>query len=286
MLFSVVTCILNQSEIYFRECALSVANQDVKTEWIIVDDGSTAENRQMYKEVLRTVLNTSSVQLIELEKNVGLAQARNIALERSRGDWTVILDSDDRLATGLIKRLDFLSESAAIVCVEANYFSETTAEHRRVNGFERLYARYGRTALDPLLWFDFYYHGIIARSALLRAINGYAPNLRVGEDQDILLRATEAVPKDRFVFLDVVGYEYRVNSSGVCATRWAEVANNYTTTMLDAANRRDANFTGCRFDGPTLLDGAMVDCYSYQEKSGRWLNWEEYRSKLEEASDC
>src|SRR5205085_7863231 len=176
--------------------------------------------------------------------------ARNHGLSESRGEWIVVLDSDDELEPGIVGAITALPSAAALVSCEARYFDENYEEYRPIQRYELLYKRFGRTPLDPFLWFDFYYHGIVARRWVLEAIGGYDPKLKVGEDQDVLLRALEAIDIASVHFLRSLGYHYRRNAAGVCVTAWPEVLKGYTATMLKAAARRGASFGGCRLKGP------------------------------------
>src|SRR5205814_2339040 len=125
------------------------------------------------------------------------------------------------------------------------------------------YARFGKTSADPFLWFDFYYHGIIARSTLVKKIGGYTSALEVGEDQDVLLRACEALSIGQVLFWNDISYFYRQNPYGVCSTRWQEVEENYLATMLSAATRRGAAFEACRYAETAVIDDAAIDVYQY-----------------------
>jgi glycosyltransferase involved in cell wall biosynthesis len=271
MLTSILTCVFNQREDYIRQCAQSVASQAADIEWIVVDDGSSPEGNNTLRRVLNEESRGIQVTLIELSQNSGLAAARNNALELARGEWVIVLDSDDRLAPGMVSALIELPKYTKLTCVEVNYFSDQVTEHRPIERYERLYRTYGGTVNDPLLWFDFYYHGLISHRSLLERIGGYNSSLRAGEDQDVLLRATESIGIEGVFFLKQVGYEYRNNPAGVCSSRWGEVIENYTRTMLEAANRRGGGFSGCRLAGTEVIDGATVDCYSYRSEKGEWL---------------
>jgi hypothetical protein len=190
------------------------------------------------------------------------------------GEWVVVLDSDDRLAVNLDRMLLALPPHIQLAAFEAKYFSDNGFEHRRIHYFERLFNSRGGTVLDPFLWFDFYYHGIIARNDLLRRIGGYLDGLDVGEDQDILFRAVEALPRSQVRFIGRIGYEYRNNPAGVCCQRWEAVKSNYAATMLAATKRRGAEFRDCRFAGVREVDGSRVDQYEYLSENGEWLSWE------------
>jgi len=276
---SVVTCVYNQNPLLFEECARSVWEQSGIVEWIVVDDGSMPAARKRHASVVSSLPPKIHTVFVPLKQNVGLSAARNVALQLARGNWIVVLDSDDCLASGLTESLLALSPSIALVCFEVNYRQDAFVEHRTLDYFEALFADHGGTETDPFLWYDFYYHGIIARRDLLERVGGYEELLRVGEDQDILLRSLEMISKCQIGFIRKIGYEYRCNSVGVCKTLWPEVLLNYTRTMLAAANRRGATFRDCRFGGTEEIEGCLIDYYEYQDKLGEWHNFHKWLEK-------
>ena len=271
---SIITCVWNQCDQFFSECAASVAAMPADIEWVVTDDGSSPHVTRSYHRIIETVARNVPVRFIKLAQRSGLARARNVALENATGEWVVILDSDDWLASNLGEMLVALPRHFGLVAFETAYFDDFGYEYRRIRHFEYLFNLYGGTILDPFLWFDFYYHGIIARRDLLRRIGGYRDELRVGEDQDILCRAIEALSREEVRFVHELGYGYRNNPDGVCLRQWEAVERNYTNTMLNAANRRGANFSACRFGGFREIDDSRVDQYEYRHSCGGWLSWE------------
>lgn len=282
---SFVTCVYNQTPAFFAECATSVSAQQISVEWIVVDDGSSPESAALHQATVEAVGAPVLTRFIKLPSNVGLSVARNAGIAVATGDWVVVLDSDDRAGVGLAKKLTRLPSSTAVACFEVNYFDEAESEHRRLDYFEGLFRNFSATSLDPFLWFDFYYHGIMVRRELLQRIGGYNPILKVGEDQDILLRVLEEVSPDTVAFVHEIGYEYRSNSNGVCRKMWKEVLAGYIVTMLNGAKRRGAPFDCCRFAEAKTIEGAEIDCYEYRTMSGKWVSWDAWHRNQKGSGD-
>lgn len=83
----------------------SVLNQTYQNyEIIVVDDNDEAT---VYREETLTLINsfTKNIKYIPLAKNSGACNARNIGLEKARGDYILFLDDDDEL---LPKHLELL----------------------------------------------------------------------------------------------------------------------------------------------------------------------------------
>ena len=79
-------------------------------EVVIVDDGSTDGTVKVI-----TSFTDSRIILIKHDLNKGVCSARNTGIEHARGDWIVLLDSDDELIPGALatigKRVQEVSQS-------------------------------------------------------------------------------------------------------------------------------------------------------------------------------
>ncbi|MHC4049213.1 glycosyltransferase family 2 protein [Bradyrhizobium sp. 25ACV] len=216
-MISIVTCIYDQDIDLFSACAKSVAAQTGKFEWIIVDDGSRKPKIDEYRDVLAQLSLWRSTEIIELDVNVGLSLARNVGIPRARGSWIVVLDSDDELGKATVETLSLLPSASRLACFDVDYVrSNGGVEKRRMRRWSELYRQFGRTVADPFLWFDFYYHGMIARRDVFNSIGLYDGSFRVGEDQDVLFKACELIEVDQLQFIEEVGYIYMENPKGVC----------------------------------------------------------------------
>ncbi|QWT54152.1 glycosyltransferase family 2 protein [Eubacterium sp. MSJ-33] len=91
-LVSVIVPVYN-SEKYIAATLDAIIKQDYQEkEIIIVDDGSTDNTYAIIDEYLK---NISCISYFKLEKNLGVAMARNKAIERARGRYIAFCDSDD-----------------------------------------------------------------------------------------------------------------------------------------------------------------------------------------------
>ena len=111
-------------EKYIEKCARSVFEQTYENiEYIFVND--CTKDRSM--KILDTVINEypnkkSNVQIVNHEKNKGLAGARNTAVEHAQGDFLLWVDSDDYIdATTVQKLIGKQSENDADIVVADAY---------------------------------------------------------------------------------------------------------------------------------------------------------------------
>ncbi len=91
-------------------------------EIVVVDDASTDATPQVCRSL-------AGIRLVRLEKNVGLAAARNAGIRASTGEFIALLDDDDqRLPDSLPPQLEALrAEPAAAFCYAQVQIGESTS---------------------------------------------------------------------------------------------------------------------------------------------------------------
>ena len=98
-LVSVIIPVYN-AEKYIRKCLESVICQSYDSfEIIVVDDGSTDSTNVILKNYVRKY---SYIKLIESE-NHGQGYARNLALQKAKGEYIFFLDADDFIERDTLK---------------------------------------------------------------------------------------------------------------------------------------------------------------------------------------
>jgi glycosyltransferase involved in cell wall biosynthesis len=158
------------------------------TEVIIVDDASTDETPKV-------CANFEGVRVIRLDRNVGLAGARNAGIRVARGDYIALLDDDDvRLPDSLPAQIHLLDEhpEAAFCYAKVILGSTDSCEPTEKSLPEELPS-------GDLFWRLLRGNFIPAISAVIRrsALNNsglFDPKLRQVEDWDLWLRLSENAP--------------------------------------------------------------------------------------------
>ena len=91
-LVSIITPCYNSSK-FIEDCINSVLAQTY-TNWemIIVDDLSEDNSKE---KIIVLSQNDTRIKTIFLDKNIGAAEARNIAISKAKGKYIAFLDSDD-----------------------------------------------------------------------------------------------------------------------------------------------------------------------------------------------
>lgn len=127
-LVSIITPSYNSSK-FIEECINSVISQTyLNWEMIIVDDCSIDNSRDL---ITKFAKENDRIKPIFLEENVGAAEARNVAIKKSKGQYIAFLDSDDLWKNHkLEKQISFMNEKNIA-------FSFTSYQPISENGVEK-----------------------------------------------------------------------------------------------------------------------------------------------------
>lgn len=107
------------AEKYLKRCAESLIKQQENIEILLIDDCSTDNSR----EIARQLQNQNScVKVIELEKNKGVSNARNVGIENAHGNYIMFCDSDDWYEENAISTFLKLAKKRKADFITANYY--------------------------------------------------------------------------------------------------------------------------------------------------------------------
>ena len=134
-LISVIIPFYNE-ENYFDECINSVLNQTYQNiEIIIVNDGSD----QIYIDKLEKIKFKYPEKIrVFNKKNEGVSSARNLGIEKSKGEYIAFLDADDKwlpfklehqIKTIKDKNLDFIHGSYFLINENENFVGSFIAKN-------------------------------------------------------------------------------------------------------------------------------------------------------------
>ncbi len=141
---SVIIPIYNREK-YLDKCITSVITQEnVNTEIILVDDGSTDSSGAICDKYAS---EHSNIRVFHTE-NHGVSHARNIGLDNATGDYIAFLDSDDSFNTGALFSLQTaLEKNNADYCIgKIEFFTDDgeyiTTTNTPTHFFEHPLSRY------------------------------------------------------------------------------------------------------------------------------------------------
>ena len=178
---SVIIPCFNQGE-YIADSIESVINQTYKNiEIVIVNDGSTDNSSEIINDQAKKYDN---ILFLDEKENQGVVNARNLAVEKSSGEYILPLDADDTIEpTYVEKAVKILDENPdiGIVYCKARLFGTKNEEW----------------ILPKFDINDFLYDNCIFCTALFRKsdflkVNGYNKNMQYGyEDWDLWMSLVE-----------------------------------------------------------------------------------------------
>jgi len=149
----------------------SILEQSLKKhrlEVVVINDCSTDRT----KDILENW--EDEVRIFNLEKNVGLAAARNFGIKKAKGQFVVFLDADDFIHSDLLRtQLLFLEENTTIDAVSTDYYmvNEKGAHREHVDATKK-----------PIAC------GIMFRKDYLYNIGLYDEEFRAREEEDLRIR--------------------------------------------------------------------------------------------------
>jgi alpha-1,3-rhamnosyltransferase len=182
MTLSVGMAVYN-GEHYLAEAINSVLGQTYKDfEFVIVDDGSTDGTPRILQEF---AAQDPRIQIIR-QSNMGVAAARNTAIENARYDLVAWMDADDRMLPNRLERqIAFATANPdhAVYCSYAYLINSTGKRVGISNNNVDLPA--ARLAEKPSLFLNIVNPSALLRRDAILAVGGYNPAIRYAEDREL-----------------------------------------------------------------------------------------------------
>ena len=204
-LVSVIMPTYNTPERMLREAIDSVRAQLYpRWELCIADDGSTEPH---VDRVLREYASRDErIRICGSAENRGVAHASNRALDQVTGEFVVLADHDDLLEEQALFRV---AECVLADAPDMIYSDEilVTPDGGRILRF----AYRPAFSLEYLRSHPYIVHLAGFRTALLRGIGGFDEALRISQDYDLVLRASEKAR--RIVHIPDILYQWRVHEA-------------------------------------------------------------------------
>ena len=119
-----------KAEEYIERCLNSVLNQSFENyEIILVDDCGNDNSICIAKQIAKTNKNGYKLKIINHERNLGVANARNTILREAHGEYLYLMDADDALTTDTISTLYYTAEKIKAEYVLGSYLKISDSNH-------------------------------------------------------------------------------------------------------------------------------------------------------------
>lgn len=102
-----------------EKCLNSLLNQTIKkdTEILLINDGSTDSSELICRRYIEKGLNAKLIN----KTNAGLTSVRNFSIEKSQGEYLLMIDGDDWLETNTIETIFNNIEDVDLLCFGFNW---------------------------------------------------------------------------------------------------------------------------------------------------------------------
>ena len=152
---TVLVAVFNASD-YLKKCLDSLLNQTHKDLQIVcVDDASTDDSLSILRSYSE---RDSRIEVVSMLENIGMAKARNVALQRANGDFVCMLDADDWYGEDAIEQAVSVFENYDSTDVVLFQFMYVYPDHEQLFPLPQFTVLDGRTACTLSL--DWRIHGI------------------------------------------------------------------------------------------------------------------------------
>lgn len=200
---------------YLRKCLDSMRNQTLREiEFILIDDGSTDNSLQICNEYAAIDKRFK----VFHKSNGGSASARQLALDKSVGEYVIVCDADDWAEPNMYERLYDKAKSydadLSICDYFVNYDNGKQIELScaiTTESSEQLLRDVLLQSVPPASWVK-----LIRRSFLTENNIYYEKGINLGEDYLILIKIVQCNPK--IIKIDKPLYHYRRVMSGTSYT--------------------------------------------------------------------
>ena len=215
---SIIVTIYN-CENYIKECARSLFIQSLnEIEYIFVNDATPDNSISVLKSILENYpFRQSYVKIINLEKNGGVAHARQIGINHATGDYIIHCDSDDWIDKDMYEKLYLKAKETDADIVGCNFrheFSDIQYDFHQqyANNMEENIRRLINGKIFPSLCTS-----IVKRSLITDNNISFPNGLNMGED--LFFNFQLYLYAKKIVGMDWAPYHYRHSEDSSCVQR-------------------------------------------------------------------
>ena len=232
--FSIVVPLYNTPVQFLNEMIASVLNQTYGNWELCLADGSDAQHSYVGNICKKIAEKENRIKYFKLEKNGGISENSNAALEMATGDWISLLDHDDLLHPNALfetvraineKQADFVYTDEAVFespdlfkVVSTNFKPDYSPDYFLTNNYICHFSSFRKSLLDNNVRFE-------------RSTDG-------AQDYDLFLQLFELT--DRIVHIPKCLYYWRASASSSAS---GNDAKPYTTAAGKRALER--HFSRC-----------------------------------------
>lgn len=203
-------------EEYIEKTLLSILSQESDDyEVIVVDDCSTDKTLEICNKY-----KSKKIKIIANSVHKGVSQSRNVAIEKSKGEYLIFVDGDDFIDKDALKNLDFRIKKDNPDCVICNFKTVMETTNRRPVNSENIKRKnvYNKSKSEVLEY--------IYRLRMIFAVWRFVVKSKIVKDnkikfiENIVHEDEEWVPRmllacNSFTVQEKPYYNYRVRNNSI-----------------------------------------------------------------------
>lgn len=208
-------------EQYIEKCAESLFEQTLENiEYIFINDCTTDGSIRVLTECIeRYPQRLPQTVIINLEKNGGLANARNEGFKRASGEYIISLDSDDYVEKDAYEKMLRLMVDGDYDIVMCNFRYFGDEDDRRVAGIKDWHpAEDAKQNIHSLLRREGLVNSVVwtklVRSSIIKDSRTYKPRYDFAEDVPCSIQWYALASKVGFIDEPLYNYRLRGDSQG------------------------------------------------------------------------
>ncbi len=237
-LISVIVPIYNVEK-YLDRCIKSIVNQTYENlEIILVDDGSPDNSPKMCDEWAK---KDKRIKVIHKE-NGGVSSARNIGIDKSRGEWITFVDADDYIEPTYAEDMLAVSNDFDTKYICCGYNKVYSNKSETINSSGEIIELNKKDFLIALLNVQTSY-GFVHMKLIHKDVIG---NVRFNEElpvgEDALFNVQLCKNLDKAVIYNKPLYNYRINLNSVVRKYDEHYVDKYTNSMTKMKAYIDKNY--------------------------------------------
>lgn len=244
--FSIIVPVYNTSRHVLAEMVSSVRNQIYENwELCLADDASPQPHVREFLENLSD--DKGRIKIVLREKNGGISEATNSALDLADGDYITFLDHDDVLP----------AHALATMAAYINRHPDADIFYSDEDKLDRNGRRYGHFFKpdwnrERLYGQNYLNHLTVIRASIVRGLGGLRAGVEGSQDYDLVLRAVSST-KAPIVHVPHILYHWRIYGN----------AGTFSSTQLEkaTASARKAITEHFEAAGQTVSVGAAINGY-------------------------
>lgn len=206
--FSVLVPVYETPEKYLREMIESVLGQIYGNFELVLTDASKTTGP---KSVIETYTD-SRIKYVRVEKNGGISENTNVAIDNATGDYCCLLDHDDFLVPEALYENALLITQKRLAGIDADmiYSDEDKCDGKAEKFFEPHYKE--DFNLDLLLSNNYICHFTVIRTSVIKTLR-FRKEYDGAQDYDLFLRVVKMSGADRIFHIGKILYHWRCHEA-------------------------------------------------------------------------